>query len=326
MGKILLAQPILPEDWRDLSVGEPHVIRDILFNELNINLCLPSLKSNDFIYPSPCGYDDLVRLLENKHGGKVVITNGAKQGLGAALYASSKMGAKKVWTPTPYWALLPPLFDLHGLGFEKAVPGTDAVCLAVSPNNPDGNILNLSMYEIICKRRNALMIHDAAYYTNIYMKKIDKKVYGDAQVYSISKMFGLSSLRLGYVVCKNEEMYNHIQFYMEHMTVGVSKLPQMFLFNIMNSINMNSFEKKCFQALECNKEIVKQINPSIMDVPTENIPGMFLWGRVKDYDAFKRAKLHVIDGEPFGKKDFVRINLAFKQDVMFEIVDRLNNA
>ncbi len=326
MSKILLAQPVLEPGFIDLSVGEPHLIRDILFNEVNINECLSVLKSNDFVYPSPCGYQPLVERLEAKHGAKVIITNGAKQGLGGAFYAVKQSGRSKIGMRTPYWALLPALAELHGLDITyHSGDYIEQSELVVSPNNPDGFVEHLEEYQKQCADNGSIMIHDAAYYTGIYLKDFKPKVFGDVQAYSVSKMFGLSALRLGYVLCKNEDMYNDIQYYMEHMTVGVSQLPQMMLLGIMDRLDMDSFELKCFNALEANKDLVKNISSAIMDVPTENAPGMFLWAKVNDYGAFKRAKLHVIDGEPFGKPGYVRINLALNNEVLQEVVQRLNS-
>jgi aspartate/methionine/tyrosine aminotransferase len=141
-------------------------------------------------------------------------------------------------------------------------------------------------------------------------------------------MFGLSSLRLGYVVCKNEDMYKHIQYYMEHMTVSVSKLPQMFLLNIINSIDMDKFERRCFESLQENRRIVRKIDSSVIEMLDDksNEAGMFLWARLKNKKIFDKAKLNIIDGSPFGKEGFVRINIAFKTEMMQEIVDKINKA
>jgi aspartate/methionine/tyrosine aminotransferase len=326
MSKILLAQPILKPGYIDLSVGEPHLIRDILLNEIDINKCIPKMEWNDFIYPSPCGYDKLVEFLEEKHQSRVIITNGAKQALGAAFYALNKMGFDTIGMRSPYWALIPPLAELHNLNVYIG-DKIERANLYIAPNNPDGYVGDIESYEKLCKKYNAIIIHDAAYYTNIYMdKSIEKKLIGDVQVFSISKMFGLSSLRLGYAVCPNEEMYNHMQYYMEHMTVGVSKMPQMLLLNIFNNIDLDSFESKCYNSLQENKKIARTINKSILEIDESDYPGMFLWAKIKDLSAFDKAKLHIIDGEVFGNKDYIRINLAFSKDKMQDIVDRLNQS
>ena len=65
--------------------------------------------------------------------------DGAKQALGAAFYALHKMGKRILGMRNPYWAAIPPLADMHGL---TCSPNYDCY-LAVSPNNPDGHVLDL---------------------------------------------------------------------------------------------------------------------------------------------------------------------------------------
>src|SRR5579885_3412990 len=117
MSDLLLAKPILPPDWIDVSVGEPHLVRDNLSKvfQLEEELRIGHLKLNDMVYPYPTGYQPLVKLLEEKHKAPVIITNGAKQALGAVFYALSQMGYPGVAMKMPYWALIPPLAKMHGL-------------------------------------------------------------------------------------------------------------------------------------------------------------------------------------------------------------------
>lgn len=331
MSNILLAQPILEDGWIDLSVGEPHLIRETLLSMIDVKSCLPNMSSNDFIYPSPQGAKELVEYLENKYKYPVVVTNGAKQGLGATFYAIEKMGIHNVGMRSPHWALIPELADMHQirLTYREAIGGsrfgdgfTDAD-LIISPNNPDGHISNLATDQARCIKNNVIMVHDAAYYTGIYMgPDFVPEVYGDVQVFSMSKMLGLSSLRLGFVVCKNQEIYKHILHYMEHMTVGVGKLQQLFALNILNNLNLKEFENKCFSALQNNRKMFDSLKPGILKF-NEHC-GMFLWAKLLDSGAFKRAKLHIISGESFGDETFVRINLGLEPNIMQEVVHRLN--
>lgn len=326
MSKILLAQPKLPDSsWIDLTVGEPYIIKDNLLKLIDIKSCMPVMNSEDFIYPSPCGDPNLVKYLEDKHGYPVIITNGAKQALGAAFYAVKQLGINDLGLRTPFWALMPPLADLHGLNIVfHDRDNIQKAELCIAPNNPDGFIGDLDEYEERCKQNNSILIHDAAYYTGHYTS-IHKKMIGDVQIYSCSKMFGLSSLRLGYAVCRNVEMYEYMQYYMEHMTVGVSKMPQMFLLNVFKSINMNWFETQCHAALSKNKSIANMIDTDIISI--QNIDNsMFLWGELLNKKVFESAKLHIIDGECFGNKDYIRINMGFDEYKMQEIVRRLNRA
>lgn len=298
---------------------------------IDMQHCIPNLSDKDFAYLSPAGNKELVSYLEEKYQASVVITGGAKQALGAAFYALKQMGINWFGMNSPHWALIPPLAKLHDIEPIFVDPyNSSRSCLLLAPNNPDGSMEDLDNIESYCKSEGIVLIHDGAYYTHSYINRsVPLKQIGDVQIFSMSKMLGLSSLRVGYAVCRNQEMYKHILDYMEQMTVGVSNVSQLFLLNVLESLESKQveFEDKCFNDLKENKRLVKTINPNILEVPDniEDVAGMFLWAKCKDPDAFKKAKLHIISGEPFGDKDYVRINLGFRNEDMKDIVQRINS-
>lgn len=336
MSHLLLAKPILPPDFIDVSVGEPHLVRETLdkiFNLKTIENNMANSLSNInevYEYPLPTGYQPLVDLLENKHGAPVIITNGAKQGLGACFYALSKMGRKFPGMRKPYWALIPPLLKMHGLEYTEVAYDS---YLSLSPNNPDGFVADLESDSKTLKKIGIPYIHDAAYHTHVYLPpEYQLNTFGDAQIYSISKMFGLSGLRLGYVVCPNPDFYRYIQEYMESMTVGVSVLPQIFLEDLMKNMDKHpeltkKFEDISFAGLKKSKEIMLGVDSDILEVPA-NLPdnhGMFGWFKVGAACDFNKAKINAIDGALFGVPGYVRMNLAFNESQMIEVVRRLNS-
>jgi aspartate/methionine/tyrosine aminotransferase len=337
MSDILLAKPQLPPDWIDVSVGEPHVVRDTLFKVFDLSVYeLPKI-DHLFEYPPSQGYKPLVQLLEQKHQAPVIITNGAKQGLGACFYALKQMKKERLGMRNPFWALIPPLAEMHGLKCINDNTNFWDSFLALSPNNPDGFIFNVELLKIACnlsleKERHIPLIHDAAYYTHSYIDpSYQLKSFGDVQIYSISKMLGLSGLRLGYVVCPNKEFYTLILQYMEAMTVGVSMVSQVFLYDLMNRMQgyptlTESFEGQAYAALQESKRIIKQVNTEILEVNSdiEQIPGMFGWFKVGNKADFVKSKINFINGDLFGVPGMVRMNLAFDATKMQEIVNRLN--
>ena len=341
MSDILLAKPKLPPDWIDVSVGEPYLVRDNLIKVFQVEdeLKIAHLKVDDLVYPAPTGYPPLVKHLEDKHGAPVIITNGAKQALGAVFYALKKLGYENVEMKMPYWALVPPLARMHGLSCTYDEPGIhyEHPYLLLAPNNPDGACHSPSDLKRIAgeyKAKNVPFIHDAAYYTHIYLPETHTlPAVGDVQIYSISKMLGFSGLRLGYAVCPNLEFYKLIQEYMEAMTVGVSIASQTWLYDLLER-RMRSyptlvgrFEGMSSMALEVNKKICLQIDPEILEVPA-TLPqnhGMFGWFKVGGKANFEKSKINFIDGALFGMPGMVRMNLAFNQERMQEIVKRLNS-
>jgi aspartate/methionine/tyrosine aminotransferase len=333
MSDILLAKPVLPPDWIDVSVGEPHIVREKLLKVFDLSVYeLPKVE-HMYEYPSPTGYKPLVQLLERKHNAPVIITNGAKQALGASFYALKQMNKGFYKMRTPYWALIPPLATMHGLEFVE--DGWQSYLL-LAPNNPDGYVASpeaLKQFAGELHDMNIPLIHDAAYYTRSYMSASHSlPAIGDVQIYSISKMLGLSGLRLGYVVCPNKEFYKLIQGYMEAMTVGVSMVSQVFLFDLLNRMNgyptlTESFEGQASMALDESKKIIQQVNPEVLEVPAdiETLPGMFGWFKTGPKADFQKSKINFIDGSLFGIPGMVRMNLAFDKDKMQEIVTRLNS-
>lgn len=329
---ILLAKPNLAADVIDTSVGEAHVVRDALLSVFDVSDCdLPKVPSL-FEYLPPQGYKPLVQLLEKKYQAPVIITNGAKNALGAVFYALKQMSKNNVYLPSPYWALIPPLMDMHGIGYSHEESDTDSY-LCVAPNNPDGSMPDLETLANSAKQSGKPFIHDSVYFNHIYLpKSYLLKQYGDVQIYSSSKSFGLSALRVGWVVCHHPEIYKLMLQYMEHMTVGVSIVSQIFLYNLLNTMHgyptlTEKFEALAASALRDNKLLIKQVDPEVLEVPSnmEDINGMFLWARIKDYSILERAKIHAIDGKYFGAEGYVRINLALPKDQIQEIVQRLNS-
>lgn len=337
MSNLLLAKPILPHDVQDLSVGEPHVVREILNNVFSIlPYEIPQIQ-NIFEYPNPTGYKPLVKILEEKHQAPVIITNGAKQALGAAFYALKQMSYNKVAMKTPYWALLPPLATMHNLTVVLQEPDVSKPepYLLLAPNNPDGQCDNgdkLKELSLVYKEAKIPFIHDAAYYTHTYLPCNHLlPPIGDLQIYSVSKWLGLSSLRLGYVVCHNTDYYSYIQQYMEAMTVGVSNISQIYLYDLLNRMRSYPTLSEMFEGISSSailesKKIFKNVNPKMLIVPDniENIPGMFGWFKVGPKFDPQKSKIHVISGKYFGDENSVRINLAFNKEKIIDIVKRIN--
>jgi aspartate/methionine/tyrosine aminotransferase len=337
MSNILLAKPELPPGFVDASVGEPHVVREKLFETFDCSIYeLPNV-DHMYEYPNPSGYKPLVQLLEDKHNAPVIITNGAKQGLAACFYALHKMKYDRVAMRLPYWALIPPLSAMHEVEsvFQDPYIKSDDPHLLLAPNNPDGfchTTQELEELSSIYKDIKVPLIHDAAYYTKTYLPDGHVPVQvGDVQIYSFSKNLGLSGLRLGYVVCPNIEFYNHIKYYMETMTVGCSIVSQMFLHDLLHRMHgyptlVQAFEGKASMALADSKRIIQQVNPEILEVPANimETPGMFGWFKVGPKADFIKSKVNFIDGALFGVPGYVRMNLAFNKNIMEDIVKRLN--
>ena len=335
MSDMLLAKSNLPPNWIDAGPGEAYIIRDSLLEVFDLSCYeLPKVKGL-YEYPDPKGFKPLVELLENRYKYPVVITNGAKQALSAIFFALKKLGKQSVGVRKPYWCLLKPLAEVNGLEFISDKDKEFESYLCVAPENPSNFMPTLEVLkqdEANLKENNIPLIHDGAYYTHTYLPASHSlDVIGDVQIYSASKMLGLSGIRVGWCVCKNKDFYKLIQEYIEMMTVGVSTISQVFLYDLINRMNgypslTEKFEGLSSNALIESKKIVKGIDPKVLEVPNdfENSIGMFLFAKKGPKLDLVKSKVNIIDGTHFGMPGYVRINLAFNKDKMTEIVKRLN--
>jgi aspartate/methionine/tyrosine aminotransferase len=335
MDHLLLVNQKLPNGWQDTSIGEPILVRDAFIEAFSLKedfkkITVPSL---DLDYPHPQGYKALIELLEQKHNAPVIITNGAKQGLSAICYALKKHNKIKIATKSPYWALLPFVFQVNGLEMIlKDKPENEDCFFLVAPNNPDGTCDTPEQLQKLsqeCKDKKITLIHDAAYYSHVYLPgTFHLNNIGDLQVYSFSKLLGLSGLRLGYIVCHNTEFFNDLIEYMEYDTVGVNTVTQSLVYELLNHRVKSypslwqRFEGLASLGLEQNKKICQQIDPEKLLVPKESY-GMFGWFQKVKIN-FEDLKIRVAEGKAFGNEQFVRMNLAISPVLMQSVVDRIN--
>lgn len=345
MTDILLAKPDLSPDFIDLSVGEANIIRKNFFkyfpqlcnsNVLTLN---QELSVNDLEYQPPSGFKPLVKLLEEKHKAPVVITNGAKQALAAVFYALKKRGFMSVGLQPIHWALLPPLAFSKNLGVVFREPDDDVSCfmayLLVAPGNPNAyapSYLDLKKIQERFNKYNSPLIHDGAYFTKSFLPEdYELGPLGNVQIFSFSKMLGISSARGGYAVCYDKDFYKDIVEYIEMDTVGVSIFSQQFIYSALKEMqnkpeDTKQFEQSNFKELKEAKLILKGISNKILEVP-ENIEetfNMFAWCKIIDPSAFEKAKIHIVSGELFGDSSMVRLNLGIGNDILQKCVERLN--
>jgi aspartate/methionine/tyrosine aminotransferase len=321
----------LPEGWIDACVGEVSSVAKHLLHLFRFSLDLTS--PSDFAYPPPNGNKELVKLLEDKYQAPVIITNGAKQGLAAIFYALSNRGCKTLGMNSPYWSLIPPLAKIYGLTRVENGDDHDAY-LAVDPNNPDGRSSKYEWIKSIAdsyQNEGDPFIHDAAYYSHTYLPA-DYRLgpIGDVQIFSASKMLGLSGLRTGWCVFYNTSLHNDVLEYVEATTVGVSNLSQRIIGQILSPDQKElyqQFEQASYQTLLQAKEIAKQLKPEVLEVPAnlEKVPGVFGWFKKGSKFNPDQAQVLLADGKPFGDASMIRMNLGLPLDTLKMVIERLNN-
>jgi len=325
-----LQKVILGPDWIDLSFGEPVVVMDALFRQLNRfgdPFKLPNIHDlKKWTYQPAAGKPDLVKILEKKYDAKVVICNGAKQALSAAMYAFKQSGCNSIYFERPYYPGNPSL--ARSVALTECDKEMADSFLITSPNNPDGK--NLSSLELINWRYKGPMIHDAAYYTDIYLPEGEIALpMGHVQVFSMSKMYGVSGLRIGYAVVHEEKYYKDMVDYIEITTAGVSTASQDIARNIElifreNPSYYKAFCKEARASIASAREELKGLDPSVLELMPCNSNSMFGWFKKGPALDNKAAKVHILDGSLFGQPGMMRMNIAHPSEVIREAVERLN--
>lgn len=326
-----LQKVLLGPDWIDLSFGEPKVVMDALFRQLNRMgdpFKMPTLYDlPKWEYQPAAGKPDLVKILEEKYGEKVVVCNGAKQALAAAIYAFKRSGCSRLYYGKPYYPANPSIAEFVGIAASDNKLECDCRLLT-SPNNPDGKFL--TSLEIISSQIEMPTIHDAAYYTDVYIPDNEITLpLGQVQIFSMSKMYGLSGLRIGYAVCHNPKYYQDMVNYMEMTTAGVSTASQDIARNIElffrdHPSYYKEFCREARASIALARKELEKLDPDVLELVPCQSNSMFGWFKKGPKLNNKAAKVHILDGAIFGQPGMMRMNIAHPPEVIREAVERLN--
>jgi aspartate/methionine/tyrosine aminotransferase len=207
--------------------------------------------------------------------------------------------------------------------------------MLTSPNNPDGkefpsDVMRL-MYEH-AKQDGVVFVHDAAYYTPIYVNNQNDMLskYADAQVFSFSKMYGLSGLRIGYLVVNDDRLYAPACEFVEGSTSGVSVPAQLAAlevekFFIDNPLLKLQFEDTCRDLMTKSRSHLQNLKLDVLTLMNPDSKGMFAWLKPGPNFNSKASKVHMVDGAIFGEPGMVRMNICLNEKIIKEAVERLNN-
>lgn len=317
-------------DGDNLAIGEPYLVE----RELQLRSLPYPYPSR---YPSSVGEEGLLDELRPYYAGRhVVVANGAKQALLAAFYAYWALGrVNAVYHEPPYWPSYPTLAKLSGLDFKSTdlVPDfkTDLHCIT-SPNNPDGRQIT---------EEQACDIWDAAYASPIYNWN---GVAPDATtiVTSMSKLFGLPGMRVGWLATKSAGVAHYAAQYVEITTSGVCTMAQESAAGVLRWVRDNPDHMR--QRAEVASRLI-QANGATFNAMlspycsfTSGVPsdgnGMFAWFKLLDDfaevfpTALKRAGVTLVSGKACGVDvpGFWRMNMALDNQVTAAALARIVEA
>jgi aspartate/methionine/tyrosine aminotransferase len=311
-----------PPGWLNLAIGEP-----VLLQEAMASVYPAPAMVGHVGYPPPCGLDEArsaaATMLRASTGRNfdakdVVITNGAKQALTVALEVARLRGCDGATATSPHWPTLRTLANETGLRWGRSIPKIAEI--VVWPNNPTG-MAKSCRSERPYTTNVLYRIWDAVYASPLYGFNVAKdwKPVADAVVGSMSKSFGLSGIRLGWVAFTEESDVDRAQEIMENSTSGVSTFSQEYLIEFSKRFQDNpmSFQRaldKARENIQTNRAALAELAIKYGMIDTAR-DGMFAWLRAPSFDlgkALNDAKILAVSGIHCGHRQAGnwRLNLA----------------
>jgi aspartate/methionine/tyrosine aminotransferase len=315
------------ESGLNLAIGEPYFLQEILSVDKMSCRVTPEMAA----YTSPEGYEPLVEHLKQLYGYKhAIVCNGAKQAIAAAFHGLAVTAmAVHVWHPIPYWPSFPTLARQSGLEFEtRSWAGLKEISIQAWPGNPASN-----------DPGTHLDIWDAAYATPAYGYTTGTDPSASVRIGTASKMFGLSGLRVGWLLTNDDGLAQEAAWFMETQTSGVSTVSQEIVHRAFiqhpfeSSIHALAHAKLRFHA-ELFKHYLGRIVDDLRGMPSDGL-GMFAWFRLRgklDQLMFKNALLKtgvsVIPGIAFGETEpgWCRMSLGHRTEVTEKALRLINAA
>lgn len=219
------------------------------------------------------------------------------------------------------------------------------------PNNPLGATATFDYLKKIvefCKRKNILLISDAAY-ADMYFDENDKphsilEVEGAKDIavefFSFSKPYAMTGWRLGWI-CGNAEAVSIFGKLKSTIDTGIFKALQKAASEIVNSKEGEEYIKNANEGFKKKQEIlVKGLKELGWDMGnlngSVNVPNatFYLWLPVppryktsKEFtdDLLQKSGIVTVPGNAFGKygEGFFRISIVCSDENLYKIIDRM---
>jgi aspartate/methionine/tyrosine aminotransferase len=286
------------EGTYNLAIGEPIFLQDTL------PWAQAVCPEGPFQYPHVGGEPELLKELQRAHKGMhVVVTVGAKQAISAVLYAYRELyGAMSAVHGAPYWPSYPYLIEGEGLTHSRLNTIKTQLRIGTLINNPDG-VVHRAPTELL----------DCAYAHYVYGWDGQLPPH-EVAVYSAAKLFGLSGLRVGWIVTADAAIAAKVSEYVERFTSGVCVTAQRHVASVLRFVRVaddhHILYAKAREVLLANGEIFRKHLGDLVEtysgVPRDG-SGMFAWFKVRDDEKFKSAfatsKVLVISGASCGVQE-----------------------
>lgn len=215
------------------------------------------------------------------------------------------------------------------------------------PNNPLGAVANRKYFEEIvnfCKKRNILLISDAAYVDMSFIGEekalsileIEGAKDVAVEFHSFSKPYAMTGWRLGWV-CGNTEAISMFGKLKSTIDTGIFKPLQKAAAEVLNSEEGEKYIKEAvlgFQARQ--KTLVQGLKELGWDMDNLNVPQatFYLWLPIppryktsKEFtdDVLKTSGIVFVPGNAFGDfgEGFFRVSVVITEEQVLEVIKRM---
>lgn len=300
----------------DLGWGEPVCVREVLNKLYTPSLAMSSVV--DMSYAPDDGHAQLIELVEDyilETTGKtyqhIIITNGTTPAINTVLRTLKRYeGAKKISTSPLYFPYYPEIIKKNGL--EQVLGHTNKTArvdgeykLIDMPSNPTGS-MSQSYFNYFDT------IWDSVYYNPVYINspRLALKAHR-VMVGSLSKVLGLTGLRIGWIATDSEMDYKRYTSDNLHESCTISVPSQELAIDILENVNRRHFFRQANTSVNYNRESLNRIKHLFDGQEVQN-NGMF-YGVFADDKATKileKANVSYVTLTEDGQRNFIRFNLG----------------
>lgn len=220
----------------------------------------------------------------------------------------------------------------------NCIGGNTKLLILNSPCNPTGAVLSEDEWAAIiqaCERKGVWIVNDEEYlldFTQSVVNKYEKSV----SISSLSKIYGLPALRLGWAVSKSHALIEEMVNYKRYTTVSNSMLLEKSALIVLQdkAKHIERFKNYIDAGRPILDKFAEYASPHLSLIAPQNTP--YAWFNTAEHidsnelakQLLKKHKLLVMPAEVFGAKNGVRITYAreemFLKQCLNMILETLN--
>ena len=287
---------------------------------------------------------------------QVLVSAGAKQALFNFLLAAVNAGDEVVF-PAPYWVSYPEMVKLAGgtpvvvkpaqglqvtaEEFLRAVTPKTKVLLLNSPCNPSGQIYSAAFIKTVvefAEQKNIFLVMDDIYHQLVFdgLKTPNPCAYAkEAQnlvlINGVSKLYGLTGLRIGWAVCAHKELVAAMGRMQAQSTSCNSDVSEVAAAAALTG-DQSVIQDLC-SVLQQNRDALMSEVARIPNVQVQKPQGTFYaFINFSHYNAdsnalakylLEKALVAVVPGKAFGAEGYLRISFCADKTSIVEGIRRI---